>query len=348
MAIVLSAAKVPAYLKCGFFGGTGSGKTWTAAKMLAQFIRDYLPGKRLAMYDTEPGAGFIAPMVKEILGTELLVIHSRAFSDLLEFVKLCETEQHVGLIDSITHPWRQLCGDYLNAKRSRVASASGRTETVRLTLQDWGPLKDMWAKFSEPFAFGPAHLCICGREGDVWDEETNDEGEKKQVKTGVKMKTETETGYEPSLLVQMRMQGETPVQHRAFVCKDRFNELTGKLSGAEPDIEFFRPHLNRLDLKGKAPAKSEGSAVFHAGSGPNWETIKARREAVLEEIKNDILLSYPGQSAADKTAKVNVMRAAFGTAAWTELESDERKWPIEKLTEGRENLKKELAKNGNA
>lgn len=341
--ITLTEAKTPAFLKAGFFGGTGTGKTWTAAKVLSQFIAKYLPGKRLAMFDTEPGAGFIKGMVKEITGKELLVIHSRAFSDMLEFVKICETEKHVGLIDSITHPWRQLCGDYLAAKKSRVAAASGRTETVRLSLQDWGPLKDMWAKFSEPFAFGPSHLCICGREGDVWDEEINDEGEKKQVKTGVKMKTETETGYEPSLLVQMRMRGESPVQHLAFVVKDRFNALTGKLSSPDPDLDFFLPHFSMLDLGGNAPDKSEGKAVFNAGTGPNWETIKARREAVLEEIKNDILLAHPGQTAEEKKAKVNLMRAAFGTSAWTELESDERKWPVEKLTEGRDKLTKEIA-----
>lgn len=345
--IQLTEAKTPAYLKAGFFGGTGTGKTWTAAKMLSQFIVKFLPGKRLAMFDTEPGAGFIRGMVKEILGKELLVIHSRSFSDMLEFVKLCEAEQHVGLIDSITHPWRQLCGDYLTAKKSRVASASGRTETVRLSLQDWGPLKDMWAKFSEPFAFGPSHLCICGREGDVWDEEVNDEGEKKQVKTGVKMKTETETGYEPSLLVQMRVRGENPVQHTAFVVKDRFDKLTGKVSAPEPGLDFFLPHVQMLDLGGNAPAKSEGKAVFHAGNGPNWETIKARREAILEEIKNDITLAIPGRTADEQKQKINLMRAAFGTSAWAELESDERKWSVESLSSGREALRKEIA-NGNA
>ena len=50
--IKLQEPEVPAFLKLGFFGNTGTGKTYTAAKVLSQFIRDFEPGRQLAMFDT--------------------------------------------------------------------------------------------------------------------------------------------------------------------------------------------------------------------------------------------------------------------------------------------------------
>ncbi len=341
--MTLQIAKRPAFLKVGFFGNTGTGKTWTAAKMLSQFIEQYAKGSRLAMFDTEPSAGFIAPMVKKITGHELLVESSRSFSNLMDFTRECIQARHVALVDSVTHPWRQLCADYLEAKRSRVKGAGGREENVRLSLKDWGPLKDMWNQFSELFVYSPIHFCICGREGDVWETTTDDEGKEEMQKTGVKMKTESEFGYEPSLLVQMRLKDN---EHIAFVPKDRFDILTGKMSGNNPDIEFFRPHIAALDLGGTASENVQGKKVFEVGVGPNWETLKAQRAALLENIKDDLLLAYPGMTADEKKLKVESLRAAFGTSAWTEMEVDEKKFPMKFLEEGRNKLAIILEKKG--
>jgi hypothetical protein len=312
--INLIPAITPAFLKMGFFGGTGTGKTFTAAKVLSQFIAKYLPDCQLAMFDTEPSGGYIAPMVKKITGKELLTIQSRSFSDLLEFTDLCIKNKFIGLIDSITHPWRTLCADYLDAKKSRVRGANGNPETVRLSLKDWGPLKEIWGGFSEKFAFSPAHFCICGREGDVWETVTDEEGKEEMQKTGVKMKTETETGFEPSLLVQMKFEYE------------------------KPDIDFFMPHISALNIGGATTQKSEGKKIFGNESGPNWETLKKERDAVLENIKDDILLIYPGQSTEDKKGKVGLLRSTFGTSSWTELENDDKKFNIKILKEGREKI----------
>lgn len=335
-------AIAPAYFKLGLFGSTGSGKTYTAALIMAQFIKKYCPGSQLAMFDTEPAAGFVAPMVKEITGKELLAVSSRSFSDLMDFTNECIEKKYVAIADSITHPWRTLCSDFLEAKKTRVKSAGGRTETARLSLKDWGPIKEVWGQFTEKYVFSPIHFCICGREGDMWDTVTDDEGNEEMRKTGVKMKTETEFGHEPSLLIQMRLADttseKTKLGHFAFVTKDRFGPLTGTISGNNPDINFFMPHIERLNVGGNQAVKSEGKKVFESGSGPNWETIKAQRKAVLENIKDDLLLAFPGMTAADKTGKVNALRSAFGTSAWTEMEEDERMWPLEKLEAGREKL----------
>jgi hypothetical protein len=336
----------PAFLKIGFFGDTGSGKTWTSAKTLSQFIAEYVKDSQLAMFDTEPSAGFIKDMVKKISGKELLSVTSRSFSDLLDFTDECIAKKYVALADSITHPWRTLCSDYLEAKKSRVKNAGGREETVKLTLKDWGPIKEIWNKFSEKFVYSPIHFCICGREGDVWETVVDDEGKEEMKKAGVKMKTETEFGYEPSLLIRMKVADitatTTRLGHFAFCVKDRFDLLTGLTSPDKPDIDFFRPHLLALNLGGKPLDRSEGKKIFDQGDGPNWETIRAQRAAIIENIEDDLTEKYPGRSAEENKSKVTALRESFGTSAWTELKEDEKKWPLAKLQEGRAKLIKLL------
>lgn len=335
--MILKPATVSPWFKVGFFGNTGSGKTYTAAKLLSQFIVKYSPNSQLAMFDTEPSAGFIAGMVKSITGKELLAIPSRSFSDMIEFTDECIKCGYIGLIDSITHPWRTLCADYLEAKKSRVRSASGNTETVKLSLKDWGPLKEIWGHFSEKFTFSPAHLCICGREGDVWETVTDEEGKEEMQKTGVKMKTESEFGFEPSLLIQMKFEFN---KHRAYVVKDRFDFLTGKTSDDNPDINFFLPHISALNIGGITVEKSEGKKIFNQGSGPNWETIQKRREAILENIKDTITLQFPGRTDAAQQAKIKLLREVFGNdSSWSEIENNSNKFTVEKLEEARDTIK---------
>jgi len=340
--VELKPAGKPAFLKLGFYGNTGTGKTWTAAKVLSQFIAEYLPDSQLAMFDTEPAAGYIAPMVKEITGKELLAVHSRSFPDLLDFAKTCKDKGYVALLDSATHPWRQLCADFLSAKRSRVKAVGGNPETTKLALSDWGPLKDIWNQFTEMYCFDPVHWCMCGREGDVWEMTQDEEGNEKMEKTGVKMKTETETGYEPSLLVQMVLRDN---KHIARIKKDRFDALrAGDESTTDPDIEFFRPHLAMLDIGGAGPDVSVVPTFGHE-QGANFETIRREREALLEEIKDDLVLALPGQDKDSKQQKVLALREAFGTSSWTKLEKNHNEFPAEVLRQGRSTLGVYLEKN---
>ncbi len=347
MMIELREAITPAFLKMGLFGDTGTGKTFTAAKVLSQFIAAYWPEKRLAMYDSEGGAGHIDKMVQELTGKRLLVITSQNFPELVEFATLVKEEGHVALVDSVTHPWQSLMSEYLAAKRSRAKAAGvGRVDSVSLSMQDWGPIKDMWAKFSDCVRYDPTHWCVCGRESDVWDQIEDDEGKKKLTKTGVKMKTEKGLGYEPSILVRMRLDYD---KHIAFVVKDRFDVMTGA-SESDPDIEFFLPHMEKLDLGGKVAAPNKDVApAFAPQHGPNYTTVQARRQAILDEIKNDLTIHVPGMAAADKTRKIELMRECFGTGSWTMLEKDEKQFTADTLAEGRQRLLVSLSKkNGDS
>ena len=89
--------------------------------------------------------------------------------------------------------------------------------------------------------------------------------------------------------------------------------------------------------------------TFQDTHGESLESIEAKRAAVLENIKDDLVEVMPGQTVDEKKQKVAVLRGAFGTSSWTELEKDYRKWPVEALKEGREKLKiilKEMTTKG--
>jgi hypothetical protein len=43
------------------------------------------------------------------------------------------------------------------------------------------------------------------------------------------------------------------------------------------------------------------------------------REILIEKIGNEIKLIYPGQTEADKTARLQLMKQIFQTHSWTEI-----------------------------
>ncbi|MFH1615839.1 MAG: hypothetical protein ABIG61_12250 [Planctomycetota bacterium] len=346
MAMELKQARAPAYLKLAFYGTAGSGKTYTAAIMLSQFIKEYAPDLQLAMFDTEGGAGFIAEIVQELSGKPLMSIAATSFGELREFLTICPGK-YIGLIDSATHPWRTLCEDYLDSKRSRVKGAGGNPETTRLALADWGPIKEIWNKgFSDPYKYLPAHFCYCGRAGDKWETIEDEEGNKKLESTGTRMKIESESAYEPSLLIEMILspnplyaQKKSGNQwlHRAEVVKDRHHLLTGQVCN-NPDLRFIKSHVDFLIGGEHQAPNTKPPVTFKPGEGRNWETIKKQRQAILEEIKDDLLLAFPGQTAAEKKAKVSLLRKAFETSSWSALENDDKHFSVKVLKIGRDKL----------
>src|SRR3972149_3091524 len=215
------------WFKGGLLGGPKAGKTYTLALLLAG-IRRYLNlDGPIVMFDTEGGSEYIAPLVKRETGRELIGLRARAFSDLMDCTKEVEKIGASGfLVDSITHPWRELCDSYL-ARVNEVLRGKGKEPRGRLELQDWNPIKTRWAPWTEWDLNSAIHVGVCGRAGDIWSREENEEtGKMQSVKTGVKMKTEGEFGFEPSLLVLMEAvqtdKGPRRIIHRATVMGDRF------------------------------------------------------------------------------------------------------------------------------
>src|SRR5881394_711897 len=212
------------YLKAGFLGYQKSGKSYTSAK-LAIGVRDFfkLDGP-IAFFDTESGSGYIAEMVKAETGKDLLGVRARSFKDLMQFARDCITEKvSVAIVDSVTHPWRELMDSYLiqlNEKRRERKFAP----LQKLEFQHWSAIKSMWEPWSEFFLNSPLHMIVCGRAGAIWEMEKNDEtGRRELVQAGTKMKVEGEFGFEPSLLVEMEReqipdgQGGFKITHRATI-----------------------------------------------------------------------------------------------------------------------------------
>jgi hypothetical protein len=68
------------------------------------------------------------------------------------------------------------------------------------------------------------------------------------------------------------------------------------------------------------------------------DTKRVQRKIVLDEIESLMVLHHPGQSAADKKRKIELLRAHFH-ASWTEMEEV---MPLFDLRAGYESLHQEL------
>lgn len=331
------------YLKCGMLGFAGSGKTYTAAEIAIGVRRFLNLDGPIGMQDTEAAAQYIAPKVRRETGRDLVGTQSRALKDAIEFLKTClEQKVSVAIVDSVTHLWRELCDSYLKQVNEQL-SKKGRNPRTRLEFQDWGPIKAKWGEFSDLYLNMPMHVIICGRAGYEYDYEQREDGTGKDlVKTGIKMKTEGEFGYEPSLLVQMeRIQQAADgslmnhIVHRATVIKDRFGVLDGRECD-NPTFEFFKPFIECLTPGAHASVKTDGQtqmAVDESGDA-EWQKERKLRAIYCEEIQGALLAFFPSQSADDKKAKSTIVHRLFATYSWTAVEGMQS----ERLKEGVNNL----------
>lgn len=312
MTIFNKAQNEMAYLKAGFYGEAGSGKSFTSSRIAIGLVK-YIKAKKPVMYfDTETGSDFLIRQFKDA-GIELHTAKTRAFSDLLVAVDEAEKTASVMIIDSITHVWNELIESYMK-----------KLELKRLSLKHWIPLKTTWREFTTRYVNSKIHIIICGRSADKWDEVEDEDGAKELRKVGTKMRTETELAYEPSLLVELELvQASAHIGgkliHRAHVRKDRFDVINGQHFD-DPGFETFLPHVSLLNLGGEHKALEPGrdsTAMFERNDvgARKMET----REILIEKIGNEIKLIYPGQNEADKTARLHLMRQIFQTHSWTEI-----------------------------
>lgn len=330
------------YLKAGFLGFPKSGKSYTAA-LLACAVRKHfkLPGP-IAMFDTESGSQYLKNTIKELAGEPLLAKRARAFDTLLRWGQDCaKLGVSVAIVDSITHPWRELCETYLKQK-NEARERANRPRQGRLEFQDWNVLKGRWGQWTDFFLNSPLHIIIAGRAGFEWEFVETDEGKKELQKTGVKMKTEGEFGFEPSLLVELERIQQRDTKKRitrvATVLGDRFAAIDGATTrfvdlreGTEPPPHdkhmeavwtFFKPHVELLTAgaHAKVDTKTASGFEFDSDSEEASRSYRRSRDILLEEIKNELLKAYPSQTAKDKVAKVAALERAFDTNSWTKVE----------------------------
>jgi hypothetical protein len=331
------------YLKAGFLGFNKSGKSWTAALLACGSWKYFGKQGRIAIFDTEQGSEYLVPLIVKETGQEPLGIRARSFGDLMEVTS--ELQQgDIFMVDSITHPWRELCDAYLEQVNEARAKKKMPRRT-RLEFQDWAPIKAKWATWTDWYLNSQVHVIICGRAGFEYENEVNDETGKRELqKVGIKMKTEGEFGFEPSLLVEMERDHQpgdlAKIVRRATVIGDRFGVIDGATC-TNPTFAFFEPHLKMLKPGAHAPVAVDLKTDMQVDENGDAEFQRNRRERTIlcEEITGTLTASYPSQTGADKLARQTLLDKAFQTFSWSKVESLD----VEKLRRGLEQIRATLA-----
>jgi hypothetical protein len=312
------------FLKAGIMGLAGSGKTYTASSIAIGLIgymtdKGVTPKKRVAFVDTENGAAWLTPRFAEV-GIELMVARTRALPDLRDSIDWAQANADVLIIDSITHFWTVYCDEYARRKRRDRG----------LEFSDWNEVKREWRmNFTDRYLNSAVHIIMCGRQGYEYDMEKNQAGKKELVKTGVKMKAEGETGFEPSLLVLMEQEHKMvngdfdSIDRVATVLKDRSTRLDGK-SFRNPTFKDFLPHVQSLALGGigvTIDTERDNSELFTEDGGDAWKHRETQRQIALEEIEAELVRQWPGQDKEAKAAKADALERLFATRSWTAVAS---------------------------
>lgn len=229
-------ANIRPFFKGAFEGFAGAGKTMTAAKtVLGLFLLlGYKgSGRKVTIIDTETSSKFLKPLFDKA-GIPVQVKRTRLLSDVKKAMQLL-SEGDILLIDSITHIWDGHTKKYQRDNNRK-----------RLRFDDWNPIKEQWREdFSDPFVNSKLHIIFTGRAAFEYDQGVDDEGEKYIEKSGVKMRAEGETAFEPDVVVYMErkeklLDDKKEVWREATVLKDRSDILDGKTL-KNPDFRDFEP-----------------------------------------------------------------------------------------------------------
>jgi hypothetical protein len=326
------------YLKAALEGFAGTGKTYTAGLIAIGLHKRVGSSKPVVIFDTERAAKFLKPMFTKA-GIRVVLKESRSLSDLKETMRICrEGFTDILIIDSISHVWENVLAAFLREKKRE-----------RMEFQDWGIVKPAWkTEFSEPFVNDPYHIVMCGRAGYEYETVKDAETQRRQIfKSGIKMKVEGETAYEPDLLILMErfeeVLGETKkVWREATVLKDRADVIDGK-TFKDPTFKDFEPTVNvMLSEPDKVPLAAQGNdaLLFHTED----EKAEHRREQTkwTEEIEGLLGSTYPSTGAADKKVKLDLLDFAFSSRSWTDIS----RRSAGELKVGYEKISKKLVADG--
>jgi hypothetical protein len=309
------------FLKMALEGFAGTGKTFTSVQ-IAMGLHKYIKStKPIVCYDTERALKALKPKFEE-KGIEIYTRESRSLTDLNKAIDFCANGfSDILIIDSITHVWEALVESYRNEKRRSF-----------IQFQDWGILKPKWKReFSDRLVQSNIHIIFTGRAGYEYDNVINEETNKKElVKTGIKMKVENETEYEPDIVVLMEKikeleksssEGESSmkIKRQATIIKDRTDTIDGQ-TFIEPTFENFIKPIQIL-LKGEAKEiiKPETIDTFKTYEDEQHKN-KNKKEIMLEEIQGIFIQLFPGVSANEKKAKSDLLENILTTRSWKQVE----------------------------
>jgi len=209
------------------------------------------------------------------------VLYSKSITEVLTALRRLDPNTHgVVVIDSISLLW-DACKNAYTGKLTKAGT---------LPLHAWGTVKRPFKELLHWLLAAPAHVLICGRQGnDFAEDETS--GELKNV--GFKMRAEGETAYEPDVLIRMeshkasRKETAVPLAH---VEKDRTGILAGQ-SIAWPTFEnIARPLLGLLGTTQAAPPTDDEV-------GQQDAEALGRQEIEAQERSTELAAEYTARFA---------------------------------------------------
>jgi AAA domain len=342
LSVFQPASNKSAFLKMGIMGKQGAGKTKTAGKVaigLVQHLKNLgisYASKPVGFFDTETGSDYLIPDF-EAAGIPFVVAKTKTLADLVKAMDEAEANCSVLIIDSITHPYREMVAAYLKTKKRTFL----QIDDYQYLQGDYG-----WAMFTNRFINSKLHIIMCGRAGDDLEQYTDEQGKRQLEKIGVKMKGHSETGFEPSLLIEMKLMErnnrEQTGRKRTFVnmatvVKDRWDQINGDEID-NPEFGDFLPHIKLLALGGEhVGVRDTGDSQSILKTEPrDWQPVQ--RRIVIDETKDLLVLHVPGQTAIEKQRKVTLLHTHFN-ASWVEIEEA---MPLINLRAGYDSLHREL------
>lgn len=320
------AKSTQAYLKLGGYGTEGSGKTrtaWEFAAGLWEYIKEVTGGKDpkpIGFFDTETGSDFLIPLAqKRKIPVE--VIKSRSLKTLSGAIKEAQEFLSILIVDSLTHIYKETCSSYVKQKRG----------VKFIDIRDWSKIKETWAEhFATPYVNSKLHFIWMARAKNLYedfvDEELSNDGKArfKSVQVGTGARAETESSYEPNILIEMRRvqiadkaTKKSGIYKRvATILKDRFDVIDGR-QAENPGFDFILPHVRMLNIGGEHlgfTTNDTSEELFRSDIGQARDARRVKR--ALEEIVNELLIMFPSQSANAKAGKAVVLKSLAGTSAW--------------------------------
>lgn len=303
------------FLKLALEGFAGDGKTFTASQIAIGVHKLIKSTKPIALFDTEKAFKALKWKFDESGIDTVVNDEERSLEALNQAIKWCEEgNADILIIDSITHVWEQFLQAYLNRP-----DKNGRPiKRNRLEFQDWGVLKPTWKeKFSTPFVLAKCHIIFSGRAGYEYTDERNEETGKREIfKSGIKMKAETETAFEPDILVLMEkkmdlLADKKEVYREATVIKDRTTQIDGAVF-KNPTFNDFYPAIKVL-LDGTL-REVHGSNIpdtFEEFES-KYSEIGKERDVMIAEIEGAFALMGLGTGAQDKQVKAWTLNQVYG------------------------------------
>ncbi len=182
---------------------------------------------------------------------------------------------------------------------------------------------------------------MLGRAGHEYDMSEDDEGKMQVHKSGTKLRAESETGYEPDLLIEMvkiRISEETKDKdakgfiNRAFILKDRTDTMNGQHFD-RPTFKNFEPVIKFLNIGGDHQGTDITRTSQEMFSNPDRSYGERMRllDIALEKLKDTLILAgLDGSSAEVKGKRTKVLVDLFGGSGETHLKG----LRVEQLNDG--------------